>query len=171
MKKTIEFSIVIPVLNEEDNIPPLIFELEQALQGQGACEVIFVDDHSSDQTSNILRGYSEKLPWLNVIRLNKQSGQSAALRCGVKEAAGPLIVTLDGDGQNDPADIKHFIDIYYRLSKQNTCCLVILLFLDKEMSPFFSDRGSAQPYKNGYFIVRSTNGLYDSLKIWQRERI
>jgi len=124
MGNKISFSVVIPVLNEEDNITPLILELEEVLQERDDSEVIFVDDHSTDQTPEILQRHKGKFPWLKVIRLSRQSGQSAALRYGVKKAAAPLIVTLDGDGQNDPADIKELVDVYHRLRKHNPCCLV-----------------------------------------------
>ena len=124
MKKEIQFSVVIPVLNEEDNITALLLEIGQVLQGQDAFEVIVVDDHSTDQTAKILQRHAGQLPWLKVVRLCRQSGQSAALRYGVKAARAPLIVSMDGDGQNDPADIKQLIDAYYRLTKQNKCCLV-----------------------------------------------
>jgi dolichol-phosphate mannosyltransferase len=92
------------VRNEDDNIAPLILELERVRRGrdQELVEVIFVDDHSEDQTSAILQRYTMKSPWLKVIRLNRQSGQNAALRYGVKRAEASLIVTLDGDDQNDP---------------------------------------------------------------------
>ncbi len=122
--KTLQFSIVIPVLNEEDNIAPLILELEQVLQEQDSFEVIFVDDHSTDQTPEILQLHKDTYTWLKVVRLCRQSGQSAALHYGVKKATAPLIVTLDGDGQNDPADIVQLIDVYHRVRKQNTCCLI-----------------------------------------------
>jgi dolichol-phosphate mannosyltransferase len=124
MKKTIQFSVVIPVLNEADNITPLILELEKVMQRQDAFEVIFVDDHSTDETSEILLRNKMKFPWLKVAGLSRQSGQSAALHYGVQEAGAPLIVTLDGDGQNDPADIDQLVDVYHRLRKQNRCCLV-----------------------------------------------
>ncbi len=96
------FSVVIPVRNEEDNITPLILELERVRRDQELVEVIFVDDHSADQTSAILQRHTMQSPWLKIIRLNRQSGQNAALRYGVKQAEASLIVTLDGDGQNDP---------------------------------------------------------------------
>jgi len=124
MEESIQFSVVIPVLNEEDNIPPLILELDQAMQEQGAFEVIFVDDHSTDLTPEILMRHAGKFHWLRVVRLSRQSGQSAALHYGVKSARSSVIVTLDGDGQNDPADIKHLIDVYQRVRKQTACCLV-----------------------------------------------
>lgn len=124
IKKIIQFSVVIPVLNEADNITPIILELEQVMQGRNSCEVIFVDDHSTDQTFEILQHHRKKFSWLKVVRLSRQSGQSAALRYGVKEAGAPLIVTLDGDGQNDPADIEQLVDVYHRLSKQNAYCLI-----------------------------------------------
>jgi len=124
IKQPIEFSIIIPVFNEEGNITPLIFELEQLMREQNSCEVIVVDDHSSDRTLNILQNHQTSYPWLRVIQLNRQSGQSTALRYGIQKAKAPLIVTLDGDGQNDPADIKQLVDTYRKLSRQYPCCLV-----------------------------------------------
>lgn len=118
------FSVVIPVLNEEENITPLLREISQVMQGREEFEVIYVDDHSTDRTPEILMQHSAEFPWLRVVRQNRQSGQSAALRCGIHKAAYPLIVTMDGDGQNDPTDIKKLIDVYRRESREATLCLV-----------------------------------------------
>ncbi len=122
--KYTRFSVVVPVLNEEENITPLLHELSAVMQDKQEVEVIYVDDHSTDRTPEILTRHSAEFPWLRVIRLRRQSGQSAALRCGVQHAAYPLVVTLDGDGQNDPADIQQLIDIYRRESHEITLCLV-----------------------------------------------
>ena len=120
----IQFSVVIPVLNEENNILPLGLELEQVLQGQNSFEVIFVDDNSTDRTPEIIEYLMTRFPWLRTIRLSRQSGQSAALWHGIYAARFPLIATMDGDGQNDPADIIHMFDVYQELSADNPCCLV-----------------------------------------------
>ncbi len=118
------FSLIIPVLNEEENIPSLVNEIASVEHEQDEFEVIFVDDHSTDRTPAVLKELSRQFPWLRTVRLKIQSGQSAALWYGIHEARFPLIVTMDGDGQNDPADIKHMIDACTRLQKQTNCCLV-----------------------------------------------
>jgi dolichol-phosphate mannosyltransferase len=124
MEEALQFSVVVPVLNEEENITPLILELKQVMKDQNAREVIFVDDHSTDDTSLILEKHRKNFLWLKVIRLSQQSGQSAALHYGVKGADSPLIVTLDGDGQNDPADIQHLVDTYHLVTRQSKHCLI-----------------------------------------------
>ena len=103
-----QVSIVIPIHNEEGNIIPLLHEIRQALVGH-QYEIICVDDYSTDQSQELLCRHRSAWTELRVIRLHRQSGQSAALRVGVHEARFPLVVTLDGDGQNDPADIPNLI--------------------------------------------------------------
>jgi dolichol-phosphate mannosyltransferase len=98
-------SVVVPVLDEEDNVAPLIEEIVAALRGKLAFEIVFVDDGSRDQTGAKLRHALDYYPELRVLRHAQRSGQSAALRSGVKAARGSWIATLDGDRQNDPADI------------------------------------------------------------------
>lgn len=107
-----QLSIIIPIHNEEGNIIPLLQEIRQALSGRHQYEVICVDDHSSDRTPEILGRHGAEDPELRMIRLHRQCGQSAALRVGVREARFPLVVTLDGDGQNDPADIERFLHCF-----------------------------------------------------------
>src|SRR5689334_15205214 len=98
-------SIVVPVKNEAPNIPPLVTEIEQACKALAPFEVIYVDDGSTDATQVELAKARSTRPWLRVIRHETSSGQSGAVRTGVYAAKGPIIVTLDGDGQNDPAFI------------------------------------------------------------------
>jgi dolichol-phosphate mannosyltransferase len=103
-----ELSVVIPVKNEAGNIAPLVAEIVAALDGGGrhlAYEIVYVDDGSSDATAAELRRLQAALPQLRVVRHAVSCGQSAAIRSGVKAARGRWIATLDGDGQNDPADI------------------------------------------------------------------
>jgi len=98
-------SVVVPVFNEQDNVGPLLREILAALRGRIEFEAIFVDDHSRDGTLGALQALKGEAPELRVLRHARQSGQSTAIRTGVKAARGAWIATLDGDGQNDPADI------------------------------------------------------------------
>ncbi len=108
---TVDVSVVIPVCNEEDNVEPLAREIAAALDGRYAYEMIFVDDGSTDGTAAAaLQAKRTRLPQLRLIRHAVRSGQSAAVATGVRAARAPWIATLDGDGQNDPADIPSLID-------------------------------------------------------------
>src|ERR1700722_15841876 len=101
-----DLSIVIPVKNEAGNIAPLVAEIGAALDGKGvAYEIIYVDDGSDDATAAELAQLQAANPQLHVVTHAKSCGQSAAIRSGVKAARAAWIATLDGDGQNDPADI------------------------------------------------------------------
>ena len=102
---SIELSVVVPVFNERDNIGPLVGEIVSALRGKATFEIVYVNDNSKDDSLDVLRGLKASTPELRVLSHLKQSGQSTAIRNGVKAARGAWIATLDGDGQNDPADI------------------------------------------------------------------
>jgi dolichol-phosphate mannosyltransferase len=102
-------SVVVPVRNEEDNIAPLIAEIRAALDGVVDYEIVYVNDGSTDSTPQRLAEIKQTCPQLRVIRHEKSCGQSTAVRSGVKAARGDWIATLDGDGQNDPADILKLI--------------------------------------------------------------
>jgi glycosyltransferase involved in cell wall biosynthesis len=103
-------SVIIPVYNEQENIPILYRQLKASLAAiDGASEIIVVDDGSDDDTLGILRQLHKEDPSLVVIRLSRNFGQTAALAAGIKQAQGEIIVTLDGDLQNDPADIPRLI--------------------------------------------------------------
>ncbi len=105
-----DLSIVVPVFNEQDNVAALLREILSALRGKTAFEVVFVDDHSRDQTLAVLRAANADAPELRVLHHAHQSGQSTAILSGVKAARGAWIATLDGDGQNDPADIPKLLE-------------------------------------------------------------
>ena len=100
-----EISAVVPVRDEAGNIAPLIGELVRALGPVGPFEIVYVDDGSRDGTEDALRLAATVTPTLSVVRHRESCGQSAALTTGIRAAHGAWIVTLDGDGQNDPADI------------------------------------------------------------------
>jgi dolichol-phosphate mannosyltransferase len=100
-----DLSVVIPVRNEAENIAPLVAEIRAALDGLVAYEIVCVDDGSSDATAAAIEALKTGLPELRLIRHDTSYGQSAAIRTGVKAARAAWIATLDGDGQNDPADI------------------------------------------------------------------
>jgi len=100
-----DLSVVVPVHNESGNVVPLLTEIAAALRGKTDFEIVYVDDSSRDDTLTVLKNAKSQFPELRVIRHLVQSGQSTAIRSGVKAARGSWIATLDGDGQNDPADI------------------------------------------------------------------
>jgi len=98
-------AVVVPVRNEAGNIATLVKEIVQALDGQWRFEIVYVNDGSSDGTEAELQRLVAQYPYLRWVRHKQSCGQSAAVRSGVTAARAPLIVTLDGDGQNDPAFI------------------------------------------------------------------
>ena len=98
-------AVVVPVRNEAGNIAPLVAEIAKALDGQWRFEVVYVNDGSSDDSEAELKRLMALHPWLRRVWHKQSCGQSAAVRSGVAAARAPLIVTLDGDGQNDPAFI------------------------------------------------------------------
>ena len=104
-----QLSVVVPVKDEAANVGPLAREIAQALASQQTFEIIFVDDGSSDGTVSALEALTAELPQLRILKHARNAGQSRAIRTGVRAARAPTIVTLDGDGQNDPADIAKLV--------------------------------------------------------------
>jgi dolichol-phosphate mannosyltransferase len=103
-------SVVVPVKDEAGNVTALAREIADATAGEAA-EIIFVDDGSTDGTADLLLKLKPEVPGLRVIRHNGNFGQSRAVRTGVRAATGNIVVTLDGDGQNDPADIPNLLSV------------------------------------------------------------
>jgi glycosyltransferase involved in cell wall biosynthesis len=104
-----EVSVVVPVHDEEGAAAPLAEEIAAALAGSDH-EIVFVDDASRDKTREQLTALKARLPQLRVLTHRRNAGQSRAVRTGVLAARGDIIVTLDGDGQNDPADAPKLIE-------------------------------------------------------------
>jgi len=106
----VDVSVVIPVLNERDNLAPLHQALREALAGREA-ELIFVDDGSSDGSAEALEGLARRDPrHVRVVELRRNFGQTAAIAAGIDHAAGEVVVLIDADLQNDPADIPMMLD-------------------------------------------------------------
>lgn len=117
-------SVVVPVKNESGNVVPLLTEIHDALAGRDRFEAIFVDDCSDDGTGEALIAVRDRFPMVRVVRHDVNCGQSAAIRTGILSAKGPIIVTLDGDGQNDPADIPKVLDRLRQGDEAGTLCMV-----------------------------------------------
>lgn len=108
---SLQLSVVIPVFNEQDNVDPLIDELEAALEPYaGRYEIILVDDGSTDETFDRLRRRAETSRQLRLVRFARNYGQTAAMSAGFHMARAEVVVTLDGDLQNDPRDIPLLLD-------------------------------------------------------------
>ncbi len=105
-----DVSVVVPVRNEAGNVAPLVAEIAAALDGRWRYEVVYVNDGSSDGTEAELRSLKAQHPWLRSLRHAQSCGQSAALRSGVAMARASIVVTLDGDGQNNPAFLPQLIE-------------------------------------------------------------
>jgi len=106
-------SIVIPVFNEEQNLPRLFDELAGAMRPlERGWEVVFVDDGSTDMSLEVLKGLAQRNPEVRYLAFTRNRGQSAAFCAGFDQAANPIVVTLDADLQNDPADIPAMLALF-----------------------------------------------------------
>lgn len=107
-----DVSVVVPLFNERDNLAALHSELAGVLGAMGrSYEILFVDDGSVDGSAQVLRGLKQgDAEHVRVIRLARNTGQTAALACGFQHAAGDVVVAIDADGENDPADIARLVD-------------------------------------------------------------
>ncbi len=110
----IALSVVVPVKDEAGNVEPLACEIAHAVEGESTAEILFVDDGSTDATALALKDLKTSLPRLRIVRHGSNMGQSRAVRTGVQAARGDIVVVLDGDGQNDPADIPKLVAEFRR---------------------------------------------------------
>jgi glycosyltransferase involved in cell wall biosynthesis len=107
----IQYSVVVPFFNEQENVPPLYVKITEVLDTLGAAyEMVFVDDGSGDQTFKVLAEIHEHDHRVNVVRLRRNFGQTAALKAGFDFARGEIIIAMDGDLQHDPANIPRFLE-------------------------------------------------------------
>ena len=107
-----KLSIIIPVYNEQDNIENLVFDIIDTQAKVEQLEIVIVDDCSTDNTQNVCANLCQQYSQLTYIRHRKNAGQSAAVYSGIKHSKHPIIVTLDGDGQNPPGEINKLISAY-----------------------------------------------------------
>ena len=117
-------SVVVPVHNEEKNIVLLAEEISAVLQGNLTYEIVYVDDGSSDNSHKVLEDLTSTLTSFRAIQHLYRCGQSAAIYSGVLAASAPLVLTLDGDGQNDPTDIPLILETYYTHADEDGRLLV-----------------------------------------------
>ncbi len=116
----IALSLVLPAFNEEESVEDCVLEADRILAGTGMrYEILVVDDGSTDATFEKLRSLGECLPDLRAVRFRRNRGQSAALAAGIECARGYVVVTMDADGQNDPADIPRLLE---KLDEYDVVC-------------------------------------------------
>jgi dolichol-phosphate mannosyltransferase len=164
-----DLSVVIPVCNEEESIGTLINEITHALDGRYQHEIIVIDDGSTDNTLEVLLKIKQDLSTLRIIKHLKNSGQSTAVRTGVQHAKSNWIATLDGDGQNDPADIPN---LYSELvDNQNSDPWLVVAGYRKKRKDTWLKRISSK-YANGIRDKLLRDGTPDTgcgLKIFSRD--
>lgn len=162
-------SVIVPVLNEEANIATLLGEIAHAAEKAPISEIIYVDDGSTDGTYECLRKLKSEYPALRVLRHNRRSGQSAALWAGIRAAGNDIIVTLDGDGQNDPADIPQLYKLYEKNHAKNPKLMVVG---QRKVRQDSTSRRLASRFANGLRAALLKDGTRDtgcSLKLFQRK--
>jgi dolichol-phosphate mannosyltransferase len=118
-------SVIVLIFNERENIKPLLDEIAVAAKDQPISEIIYIDDGNSDGSFDLLKRLKPQYPSLRLLRHPTQAGQSAAFWTGIKAAKNDLIVTLDGDGQNNPADIKTLYETFLQQKKPQAKVMVL----------------------------------------------
>ena len=163
-----DLSVVIPVHNEEDNIRLLIDEVRQSLDDVLDYELIYVNDGSSDSTLGILQEYSAGFQLLRVISHETGVGQSTAIRTGIINARSAIIATLDGDGQNDPADIPA---LYQALMDEAETGVVLVNGYRKKRKDTFIKRISSRLANGirGWMLDDNTPDTGCGLKVFNRD--
>ena len=159
-------SVVIPVKDEAENVGPLAREIAAALAGETAREILFIDDGSTDGTAEALAALKRDIPGLRVLRHPRNLGQSRGIRTGVLAAKGDIIVTLDGDGQNDPADIPALLKL---LRSDDSLGLVSGVRVKRQDS---ASRKAASRLGNGFRQWLLKDGAVDTgcgLKAFRRQ--
>jgi dolichol-phosphate mannosyltransferase len=161
---TVSLSVVIPVYNEADNVRPLLDRLGTALESlSGQVEYLFVDDGSTDKTVELLKQAQESNSRIRIARFRRNLGQTAAMAAGFRLAQGSSVVTLDGDLQNDPADIPRLVEM---LRDWDAVCGVRVQRQDNGWKRFSSRIG------NGFRNWVTDDNIIDTgctLKAYRRE--
>ena len=164
-----DLAVVVPVRDEEEIIAPLIEEICSVLEGLLEYEIVYVDDGSSDKTWERLIALSEKLSQLKIVRHRKSCGQSIAIHTGVKAAQAPLVATLDGDGQNDPADIPRLLEVFNSPDSPVNLQLVIGHRRKRQDSWVKKSSGRVANRVRGYLLKDRTPDTGCGLKLFFRD--
>ena len=164
-----DLSVVVPVKDEEENIASLIKEICSVLDGLLEYEIVYVDDGSSDKTWERLVALRAKLSQLRIVRHRKSCGQSIAIHTGVKAALAPLVATLDGDGQNDPADIPRLLEVFNSPDSPVGLQLVIGHRRKRQDSWLKRISGRVANRVRGYLLKDRTPDTGCGLKLFPRE--
>ena len=109
------FSIVVPLFNESKNIIPLLKEIKSSLKDYDNYEIVLINDSSTDNTANVIKDIKNE--YIKIINNKDNKGQSYSIHKGIELSLNEIIITLDGDGQNDPKDIPKLLDLYFRNDK------------------------------------------------------
>jgi glycosyltransferase involved in cell wall biosynthesis len=159
-------SLVIPAYNEQENIPMLLDRVEKSLSQIGKpFEVILIDDGSSDLTPTMLSVAMQKLPWLRVLRMQKNAGQSAAFEAGFEAARGKFIATIDADLQNDPEEIPRLLDMIERESVD----MISGWRKDRQDTPFRRWQSRQANRIRNWITQETVNDSASSLKVYRAE--
>jgi glycosyltransferase involved in cell wall biosynthesis len=163
------YSIVVPFHNEQDSVAELHRQLSEVLNGRyEPAEIIFVDDHSTDATLDILKGIAEKDPRVVVIRLKRNYGQTVALAAGFDYAEGDVIISMDGDLQHDPADIPCLLSTF-----EETGCDIVSGWRKKRVDNFLLRRA---PSRVANWLMSKLSGvnIHDfgtTFKVYRKDTI
>jgi dolichol-phosphate mannosyltransferase len=162
-EEVVEISVVIPAYNEEQNVTGLVERMKEVFEPlERSFEVVFVDDGSTDKTLDALRQQKQSKPWLRVIALDRNHGQTCAMAAGFEASRGAIIATLDADLQNDPAEIPRLIEML------NGCDAVAGWRVNRQ-DPWL--RRVATRIANGVLNRLSGESIHDSacsLKVYKR---
>lgn len=162
-------SVCIPVLNEAENIKSLIAEIKAASEKAPITEIVVVDDDSTDNTIDVIKSLKPHTPAIKLIAHDKRGGQSAALRTAIRAATNPIIVTMDGDGQNDPADIPA---LYQKFTQADPALKMLMIAgqrkkrIDSRLKKFTSRMGNAI---RGFLLDDGIRDTGCSLKLCRRD--
>ena len=162
-------SVVVPVYNEEKNIGPVVNELLEALKGHEPHEILLVNDGSTDNSQEVLMELTNIVANFRTIQHRRKRGQSAAVYSGVLAARAPIVATLDGDGQNDPADIPRLFEVYKSHAKNDGRLMVT--GWRKERSDHWYKRFSSRVANivRSFILADKTPDTGCGLKIFRRE--
>lgn len=163
-----ELSIVIPIFEEEENLKPVYEQLKSVLNELNrSYEIIFIDDGSRDDSFSVLKAIAQEDKTVRLIRFGRNYGQTAALAAGFKHAQGNILITMDGDLQNDPRDIPHLLD------KMREGYDIVSGWRLKRKDPFFTKR---IPSRIANWLISVITGvhLHDygcTLKAYKKEAV